>query len=541
MATYPSDATITTASFSTITTDIYSVTGSTTNFNISTVATHPGEVIVTADGIIQDTATYSITNSGATVSFAAAPDVSTLELRVINLPSRFRTVRNYPTTRLVSYSNTDATIVSGNSYVINGETQNFPLPDMLATSEGKESLLVTVSGVTQNSADFDYPATNTAPETTTGSISRNLGTSGITIGQANDTVLLLNFETNFTDESPKARGAGTVVGDVNLNSTKKYGNSSAQFDGTGDYLAFADSADFRYTSDFTIEAFVNFDATGSANTVFSHITDASNFVKLSRLANDTIQFRIAESGTDAIDLQGGSISASTWYHVAVSYESEVELIKLFVDGTKVAEDNTAPITIAPTGNVEIGRIGFGTLESLDGYVDSFRFVNNTPIYKANFATPRTSLTKIHSPLTSADTLVIRHFDASAPNTFDRFNSMADRKPDKGYTTETEFDMIAFESQAGYEKRRLRSRRSKRNFSINYTNISGVEKSAIETFYRARSGNFESFTFDLTHINENGTIQTRFDGPLRISHVLSTGTSLENNFYTVSFNLKEVYD
>ena len=64
MATYPSDATITTASFSTITTDIYSVTGSTTNFNISTEATHPGEVIATADGIIQDTATYSITNSG---------------------------------------------------------------------------------------------------------------------------------------------------------------------------------------------------------------------------------------------------------------------------------------------------------------------------------------------------------------------------------------------------------------------------------------------------------------------------------------------
>tara|TARA_Y100000813_G_scaffold196755_1_gene180788 strand:- start:67 stop:432 length:366 start_codon:yes stop_codon:yes gene_type:complete len=121
--------------------------------------------------------------------------------------------------------------------------------------------------------------------------------------------------------------------------------------------------------------------------------------------------------------------------------------------------------------------------------------------------------------------------------------MEDRKPDRGFSTNREFDVINFESQGGYEKRRLRSRRSKRDFDITYTNVSGVEKHAIEQFYIARNGSFETFTFDLTHINENGTIQSRFDGPLQVSHVFSdsSNASLQTNYYTVNFKLKEVYD
>ena len=119
--------------------------------------------------------------------------------------------------------------------------------------------------------------------------------------------------------------------------------------------------------------------------------------------------------------------------------------------------------------------------------------------------------------------------------------MTDRKPDKGFTIGEKFDVATFTSQAGYEKRRLKSRRSKRAFSLTYTNISGLEKSAIENFYRARSGEFETFTFDLSHISESGTLHTRFSGDLNITEVLSTGTTYVDNFYTVSFSLQEVFD
>ena len=119
--------------------------------------------------------------------------------------------------------------------------------------------------------------------------------------------------------------------------------------------------------------------------------------------------------------------------------------------------------------------------------------------------------------------------------------MADRKPDKGLTSQRKFDVIRFESQAGYEKRRLRSRRAKRAYNLSYTNVTGIEKTAIENFYNARSGEFESFTFDLTHINESGTITTRFDGPLNVTQVHSGGSALTENFFTISFNLQETYD
>lgn len=124
----------------------------------------------------------------------------------------------------------------------------------------------------------------------------------------------------------------------------------------------------------------------------------------------------------------------------------------------------------------------------------------------------------------------------------RLESMTDRKPDRsGINYEENFNYSVAESQAGYEKRRLVSRRPKRKYSISYTNITGIVKSAIEEFYRARSGGFQAFLFELTHINEPGTVTVRFDGSLQVEQVLSTGTNPIDNFYSVSFDLVEVFD
>lgn len=132
-------------------------------------------------------------------------------------------------------------------------------------------------------------------------------------------------------------------------------------------------------------------------------------------------------------------------------------------------------------------------------------------------------------------------DATSLFTTDNFTSMSDKKPDKGYATQNEFNTIIFESESGYEKRRLRSRRSKRTYELRYTNITGLEKYAIENFYAARSGSFESFYLDLDHLNELGTVLVRFEGPVKTEHVLSTGSNVLQNFYSVSFTLKETYD
>jgi hypothetical protein len=120
----------------------------------------------------------------------------------------------------------------------------------------------------------------------------------------------------------------------------------------------------------------------------------------------------------------------------------------------------------------------------------------------------------------------------------RLTDMRYRKPSNGYTTQNQFNVSKYSTQAGYEKRRLLSRRPKRNFQLSYNVISGVERQAIENFYSARNGEYEAFTFDLTHINQTGTVNCRFNGPIDIQQIISKGSSLTENFYNIKFNLQE---
>lgn len=123
----------------------------------------------------------------------------------------------------------------------------------------------------------------------------------------------------------------------------------------------------------------------------------------------------------------------------------------------------------------------------------------------------------------------------------RFSDMRDRKPNNGFMIQDQFNISKYSSQAGYEKRRLLSRRPKRSFQITYTNVTGIEKEAIQNFYRARNGEYETFTFDLTHINDTGTVRTRFNGPLEIQQVLSAGSSLTQNYYNIRLNFQEDFN
>lgn len=132
-------------------------------------------------------------------------------------------------------------------------------------------------------------------------------------------------------------------------------------------------------------------------------------------------------------------------------------------------------------------------------------------------------------------------DAVGNFTIDTFSSMADRRPDRGYSESQNFSSITFTSEAGYEKRRLKSRRPKRTFSFTYTNVNGLIKQAIQNFYRARSGDFESFTFDLDHVSQVGTMTARFDGELAIQEVRSGASNVLNDVYSISFTITETYD
>jgi len=283
----------------------------------------------------------------------------------------------------------------------------------------------------------------------------------------------------------------------------------------------------------------------SNQTLFARYEDGSNYYVLRLVGSNSNIGLVVSTAGEITELYGGNANGGSNYHVAVSYDANFANIRLYVNNVNVSYGELYA-NQATGGDVSIASNNTVGAELLTGDVSFVRLAHATR-YRSATHVPISStnaLTQISgAPLGSvdqADSLSIRVFDSSV-ETIDRFTSMADRKPDNGIESQRVFDVTTFASQAGYEKRRLKSRRSKRNYQLSYTAITGVEKTAIENFYNARSGQFESFSFDLSHINESGTINTRFEGPLQIEQTFSVGSRLIDNFYTVSFTLQEVFD
>jgi hypothetical protein len=533
MATYPDDAQAPITAFSVVGETQFNSTGaSRTDFNLPSTVDHKGEITAFIDGILQQTTAYDLSNSGQTASFLVAPNASNLTLKTISLPSRFKLTRTFPAVRSVEYSNTSATVVDSNSYLINGNTESFALPSGVNVSTATD-FMVYLSGVFQTPDSYTYP-------------SALLGNQGIDIGDNAAVKLLTNFSGNLTDDSPSSHSLVFRDGSASFDGTARL-----DLDGTaGNFADLPDNGDFNILDkDFTLDTFIKPDTgtTMTANqTLFAKHARTNNDNYTLRLvgANSNVGFVVNDGGT-ITEIYGGNANGGVNLHVAVSYQKNESNLRLYVNNVKVAHTTMDATNFA--GNVIIGSNSNSASEGerFTGLIE-FTRLSHAARYRSGGISPIVN----HVPtvisgaplgsVSSEDTLSIRVFDSEVAS-LDRFTSMADRKPDKGFTAERKFDTINFTSQAGYEKRRLRSRRSKRNYNLQYTNITGIEKTAIENFYNARSGEFEAFTFDLSHLNESGTITTRFDGPLSVTQVLSTGSNLTQNFYTVAFKLQETYD
>jgi len=535
MAIYPDDAIAPVTGFGVASEITYSSTGGETTFNLNGTVGYRGEVLAIVDGVVQSTTNYSTSNGGATVTFITAPNAANLTLKTLSIPARFQITRQETTTAVAEYSNTVPTIINGNSYVINAVQTSFALPAQSnVTSKGE--IMVFLSGLAQTSDAYAYP-------------SATLGIEGIDISDNSATKLLTNFYDTLTDESESAHTV-TFVGGTAAYAT--YGDDKfISLDGTDDYLQIPSSDDFNINDrSFTLDTWARPDigtTLASNQTLFARHGDTNNNYNLRLVgANSNVGFVINRAG-GITELYGGNANGGSNYHVAVSYDSSTQNLRLYVNNVKVAHTQYVAAT-ATGGNVTIGANSNTTTvgEHFKGDISFSRMVHGAR-YRTDTIAPITSSNAITlesgAPLGTLDPndqLSIRIFDSQV-QTLDRFTSMSDRKPDKGFSSDRSFDTITFTSQAGYEKRRLKSRRSKRQYSLQYTNVTGIEKTAIENFYNARSGEFEAFSFDLSHINEAGTITTRFAGPLKVQQVLSTGSQLTENFYTVSFNLQETYD
>ena len=115
--------------------------------------------------------------------------------------------------------------------------------------------------------------------------------------------------------------------------------------------------------------------------------------------------------------------------------------------------------------------------------------------------------------------------------------MQNRNPDVNSEATTKNDVEIFTFEGGYERRRQVSRRRQRTFTLRYNRIPQELFDGIQNFYNDRGGEFESFSFDLSHIERTGSVNVRFSGELNHTFFNKIG---DTNIYDISFTLIEVF-
>ena len=197
-------------------------------------------------------------------------------------------------------------------------------------------------------------------------------------------VLALPLVGSAIDESKNLNctqsAAKAVTGNGNVsafNHSSNFYGGSYYFDGNGDYLTLANSADFAFsTGDFTIEAYI----------FPTNVTNYKNFYEGNTNGSTTASVRLQIKNTGVIEYlvnnvgrsTGAVVPASAWTHVALTRASNT--VRLFVNGVNVDEyTNSGDLT---SQSLQIGR----THDNYDyvGYIQDYRVYKGVAKYTSNF-------------------------------------------------------------------------------------------------------------------------------------------------------------
>lgn len=193
----------------------------------------------------------------------------------------------------------------------------------------------------------------------------------------------LSGSTTFIDSSTN-NFTLSAFGNTTISlSTKKFGNGSAYFDGTGDYLQLAGnySLDFG-TGDFTVEAWVNPSSFAPTDHFIINSVDA-NGLFFGWQNNTDIGWGRCAVAWDYSTASG--MSTGTWYHTALTRSGSN--MRIFVNGQQVGTTQTNSLSY--NLNVNGTSIANQTGYYFNGYIDELRVTKGVARYTTNFV-PQTA-------------------------------------------------------------------------------------------------------------------------------------------------------
>jgi len=185
----------------------------------------------------------------------------------------------------------------------------------------------------------------------------------------------------FFDVSSNGHVITTAGNTAYDTTTKKIGNASIDFDGSGDYVTAPESSDFELGSQFTIEWWMNpTDAVDERGGIIEYLTEGADtpYWRVYLSAPSASTTSISWRDTDNLfELETAwDYSWGTWYHVA--FVQDATTFKLYIDGVEQASTSAITVPTFPaSGNdkLVIGADLVGGHDYYTGYLDQIRISN----------------------------------------------------------------------------------------------------------------------------------------------------------------------
>jgi hypothetical protein len=222
-----------------------------------------------------------------------------------------------------------------------------------------------------------------------------VGFGGYTAGVGgNDsfTKLLLHCDgadasTTFSDASLSARGNATVNGNAQVDTAQSvFGGASALFDGTGDFLSYASSADWNLgaagSGDLTVDFRVRFAVSPGANIFILVAGGNINAGSGWTIYYESSLLKVYDGTNTTLSW---SPSADTWYHVAIVRSGST--LTGFVDGTSIGNFGSDKDFNNDSVALGIGGCPVGTTFGLNGWMDEVRISKGIARWTSNFTPP----------------------------------------------------------------------------------------------------------------------------------------------------------
>jgi len=182
----------------------------------------------------------------------------------------------------------------------------------------------------------------------------------------------------------------TVINAVQSTEQYKFGTKSWYFDGTGDYLSLADSADWDFgTGNWTIDFWVRLAAT-QTKVIYSQVgvADAgNNQIKVYLDSTDGVYFTCLVGGLaqlSTLQSAGKAITTNAWTHIAIVRNGTNW--QIYKGGTSI-KSITETATMPDFDSVFYIGCYNGASDYLNGWIDGFRISKGVARWTSDFTPP----------------------------------------------------------------------------------------------------------------------------------------------------------